>query len=125
MRVIAGVTVWIVQRATLFANQMLSLAKVEQLRQRPESAALAFDEVVRQVSLDLSPLIAARDIAFELDTRRSRCTHTCGCCRNSLATCCTMRSRKAAGYRACGAGQGREVGLDARARLPLQSAQQG
>jgi len=57
-----------VERATLLANQMLSLAKVEQLRQRPESATLAVDEVVRQVAVDVSPLIAAKALEFELDT---------------------------------------------------------
>ncbi|AMM26075.1 sensor histidine kinase [Variovorax sp. PAMC 28711] len=57
-----------VERATVLANQMLSLAKVEQLRQRPESATHAFDAVVRQVALDVSPLIAAKALEFELDT---------------------------------------------------------
>ena len=57
-----------VERATLLANQMLSLAKVEQLRQRPESTTLAVDEVVRQVAIDVSPLIAAKALDFELDT---------------------------------------------------------
>ena len=57
-----------VERATLLANQMLSLAKVEQLRQRPESTTLAVDQVVRQVAIDVSPLIAAKALDFELDT---------------------------------------------------------
>lgn len=57
-----------VERATVLANQMLSLAKVEQLRQRPESATLPFDALVRQVALDVSPLIAAKALDFELDS---------------------------------------------------------
>ncbi len=57
-----------VERATVLANQMLSLAKVEQLRQRPESATLSFDVVVRQVALDVSPLVAVKALEFELDT---------------------------------------------------------
>ncbi|MBU2411166.1 MAG: sensor histidine kinase, partial [Gammaproteobacteria bacterium] len=56
-----------VDRATLLANQMLSLAKVEQLRQQPEWERLDLREAVREVALDLSPLIAARSIDFELD----------------------------------------------------------
>ena len=57
-----------VQRATTLANQMLSLAKVEQLRQRPESERLMFDEIARQIALDLSPLLAEKALDFELDS---------------------------------------------------------
>ncbi len=58
-----------VQSATELANQMLALAKVEQLRQQGLSSALPpepWDEVVRAVSLELAPLMAAGDIDFEL-----------------------------------------------------------
>jgi two-component system sensor histidine kinase TctE len=55
-----------VDRATTLANQMLSLAKVEQLRQQPESVSLELGEVVRQIALDLSPLIADKALDFEL-----------------------------------------------------------
>ncbi|VTU18829.1 Sensor protein QseC [Variovorax sp. SRS16] len=55
-----------VERATTLANQMLSLAKVEQLRQQPESMVLDLGEMVRQVALDLSPLIADKALDFEL-----------------------------------------------------------
>ncbi|BEP35938.1 sensor histidine kinase [Variovorax sp. V59] len=55
-----------VERATVLANQMLSLAKVEQLRQQPESVPLELGEVVRQIALDLSPLIADKALDFEL-----------------------------------------------------------
>ena len=48
-----------VDRATQLANQMLSLAKVEQLRQQPQAAtATGWDAIVREVALDLAPLIA-------------------------------------------------------------------
>lgn len=57
-----------VQRATQLANQMLSLAKVEQLRQQPESETLDLGQVVREVALDVSPLIADKVIDFELAT---------------------------------------------------------
>jgi two-component system, OmpR family, sensor histidine kinase TctE len=61
-----------VDRATLLANQMLSLAKVEQLRQQREPAsgqrAPDLAQVVRAVALDLSPLIAAKDIDFSIET---------------------------------------------------------
>jgi two-component system, OmpR family, sensor histidine kinase TctE len=61
-----------VDRATTLANQMLSLAKVEQLRQQgqvpgdPQWPDLA--QVARAVALDLSPLIAAKDIDFSIET---------------------------------------------------------
>lgn len=55
-----------VERATTLANQMLSLAKVEQLRQQPESVTLDFGEVARQIALDLSPLVADKALDFEL-----------------------------------------------------------
>lgn len=57
-----------VQRATVLANQMLSLAKVAQLRQQPASVAVDWAEVLREVALDLSPLIAAKDLDFEIAT---------------------------------------------------------
>ncbi|MEJ8809939.1 sensor histidine kinase [Variovorax ureilyticus] len=55
-----------VERATTLANQMLSLAKVEQLRQQPESVTLDLAECVRDIALDVSPLIADKALDFEL-----------------------------------------------------------
>ena len=55
-----------VDRATELANQMLALAKVEQLREQPREC-LAWDAVVREVSLDLAPLIADKDLDFVLE----------------------------------------------------------
>lgn len=61
-----------VDRATLLANQMLSLAKVEQLRQQPQSDKLtAWDAIVREVALDLAPLIADKLLDFELQADTS------------------------------------------------------
>ena len=57
-----------VERATLLANQMLALAKVEQLRQQAGGEPTALDEQVRAVALDLAPLIADRQIDFEIRT---------------------------------------------------------
>jgi two-component system, OmpR family, sensor histidine kinase TctE len=57
-----------VDRATTLANQMLSLAKVEQLRQQQDSSALDWADVVRALALDMSALIAEKDIDFELMT---------------------------------------------------------
>lgn len=57
-----------VDRATLLANQMLALAKVEQLRQQADLQAIDLAQVVRSVALDLSPLIAEKDIDFEIET---------------------------------------------------------
>lgn len=61
-----------VDRATLLANQMLALAKVEQLRQQPDQEVIDLAETVRQLALDLSPLIAEKDIDFGLETRPAR-----------------------------------------------------
>ena len=57
-----------VERATVLANQMLSLAKVEQLRQQPDASVHDLAEVVRSVALELSPLIADKDLDFEIAT---------------------------------------------------------
>ena len=57
-----------VDRATALANQMLSLAKVEQVRQMQDFATIDWSEVLRAVALDVSPLIAEKDIDFELAT---------------------------------------------------------
>jgi two-component system sensor histidine kinase TctE len=56
-----------VDRATELANQMLALAKVEQLRQQGDAPALRWDRIVRAVALDLAPLVAGADLDFELD----------------------------------------------------------
>lgn len=55
-----------VERATALANQMLALAKVEQLVQENALEALPWAESVREVALDLAPLMAQRDLDFEL-----------------------------------------------------------
>ena len=57
-----------VDRATLVANQMLALAKVEQLRQQPELKKLDWAEVMRAVALDLSALMADKNIDFAIET---------------------------------------------------------
>jgi len=57
-----------VDRATVLANQMLALAKVEQLRQQPGTEHSELAAVVRAVALDLSPLIADKDIDFDIET---------------------------------------------------------
>lgn len=57
-----------VERATTLANQMLSLAKVEQLRQQPGAEVSDFAQVARNIALELAPLIADKDIDFEIDT---------------------------------------------------------
>ena len=57
-----------VERATVLANQMLALTKVEQLRQQDDTSLLDLAVVVRAVALDVSPLIAEKDIDFEIQT---------------------------------------------------------
>jgi two-component system sensor histidine kinase TctE len=58
-----------VDRATTLANQMLSLAKVEQLRQQRDFIPLDWAQLVRELALDMSALIADKDIDFELLTQ--------------------------------------------------------
>ena len=57
-----------VDRATLLANQMLSLARVAQLRQQIPAASPDWAQVMREVALDLSPLLADRNLDFEIST---------------------------------------------------------
>jgi two-component system sensor histidine kinase TctE len=55
-----------VDRATRLANQMLALAKIEQVQAQGPMQPIALADVVSEVALDLAPLIAARGIDFEL-----------------------------------------------------------
>lgn len=57
-----------VDRATQLANQMLALAKVEQLRQQSETPASAWDQILRAMAVEMSPLIAQRDLDFGIQT---------------------------------------------------------
>jgi len=57
-----------VERATLLANQMLSLAKVSQLAHDNARSPIDWATVLRDVALDLSPLIAERELDFDIDT---------------------------------------------------------
>jgi two-component system sensor histidine kinase TctE len=63
-----------VDRATQLANQMLALAKVEQVRQQSSPLATAWDDILRSVSLDLSPLIAQRNLDFGIHTETALVT---------------------------------------------------
>jgi two-component system sensor histidine kinase TctE len=56
-----------VERATQLANQMLALAKVEQLRQQSDTPVSDWAAIVHALALDLSALIAQRGLDFELD----------------------------------------------------------
>jgi two-component system, OmpR family, sensor histidine kinase TctE len=58
-----------IDRATELANQMLALAKVEQLRQSGVPPVADWTAIVQAVALDLAPLIAQRHLDFELDSR--------------------------------------------------------
>jgi two-component system sensor histidine kinase TctE len=58
-----------VERATVLANQMLSLAKVEQLRQQAGEQVGDLSQAVRAVALELAPLVADKDIEFDIETR--------------------------------------------------------
>jgi two-component system sensor histidine kinase TctE len=56
-----------VERATKLANQLLSLARIEQLRGKPTRERCDLAEVAREVAIDLSPLISDKNLDFELD----------------------------------------------------------
>jgi two-component system sensor histidine kinase TctE len=58
-----------VDRATQLANQMLSLAKIEQVRQQKDYQWLDWAPSVREIALDLSPLIADKSLDFEIETQ--------------------------------------------------------
>jgi two-component system sensor histidine kinase TctE len=66
-----GVTV---ERATELANQMLALAKVEQLRQQADAGVVDWAGVVQAVALDLAPLIAQAALDFEIELTASPVT---------------------------------------------------
>ena len=58
-----------VARATQLANQMLALARAEQMRQPGEAMPVQdWAEIVRGVALDLAPLIAKQALDFDIDT---------------------------------------------------------
>jgi two-component system sensor histidine kinase TctE len=56
-----------VERATKLANQLLSLARIEQLRGKPTRERCDLADVAREVAIDLSPLISDKNLDFELD----------------------------------------------------------
>jgi two-component system sensor histidine kinase TctE len=58
--------------ATELANQMLALAKVEQLRQQGEEPVVDWAQTVRAVALDLSALVAQRQLDFDLSAAATR-----------------------------------------------------
>lgn len=58
-----------VERATVLANQMLALAKVEQLKQQADAQVSDLAGSVRAVALDLAPLVADKDIEFDIETQ--------------------------------------------------------
>lgn len=60
-----------VDRAIRLANQMLALAKVEQVQGQAEPATADLGKLAQEVALDLSPLIGERDLDFELQAAPS------------------------------------------------------
>lgn len=58
-----------VHRATALSQQLLSLARVEQLRSRGEAGACECGAAVREAVLALSPLVSERDLAFSLELK--------------------------------------------------------
>lgn len=70
-KVILGEMSGTVERATNLANQLLSLAKVEQLRGRGMQEVCDLSMLARETAVDLSPLIAEKDLDFELDAEKA------------------------------------------------------
>jgi two-component system, OmpR family, sensor histidine kinase TctE len=56
-----------VERTTDLANQLLSVAKVEQLARLGDWQPVNLEAVAREVALELSPLMARKRLAFTLD----------------------------------------------------------
>lgn len=56
-----------VERATNVANQLLSLAHIEQMRGKGTHERCELSAIAREVAIDLSPLISAKNLDFELD----------------------------------------------------------
>lgn len=59
-----------VDRATALTQQMLSLARVDQARHEPaaDTTPHALDVIVRELAIELSPLIAGKDLDFSITT---------------------------------------------------------
>jgi two-component system sensor histidine kinase TctE len=55
-----------VARATKLANQLLSLARIEQMRGKPTRERCDLAAIVQEVGIDLSPLISDKNLDFEL-----------------------------------------------------------
>jgi two-component system sensor histidine kinase TctE len=60
-----------VDNATELANQMLALAKLEQLRHQDDAPVTDWAEVARAVALELSALIVERGLDFSIETARA------------------------------------------------------
>lgn len=60
-----------IDRATQLINQMLALAKVEQLQVSSQPTRTDFAQVARDVALELAPLMVAKSLDFEIDTQVS------------------------------------------------------
>lgn len=64
-----------VSRATQLANQMLALARAEQMRQPGEAMPVQdWAEIVRAMALDLAPLIAKQGLDFDIHTEPAAIT---------------------------------------------------
>jgi two-component system sensor histidine kinase TctE len=56
-----------VERTITLANQMLLLAKIEQRRSQGMSELCRLSDLAREAAVELSPLIAEKNLDFELD----------------------------------------------------------
>lgn len=60
-----------VDRATNLANKLLSLAKVEQMRGKGGQVPCDLASIASEVAIDLSPLIAEKNLDFELKSEKA------------------------------------------------------
>jgi two-component system, OmpR family, sensor histidine kinase TctE len=55
-----------VNRSAQLTDQLLQLAKVEQMRQRETLSWISLDEIAKEAALELSPLVTQKALAFEI-----------------------------------------------------------
>ncbi len=67
LEVVIGEIATTVDRATNLANQLLSLAKVEQLRGKGVKERCNVSGIAQDVAIELSPLISGKNLDFEFD----------------------------------------------------------
>ena len=81
-----------VERTITLANQMLLMAKIEQRRSQGLLERCHVDKLAREAAIELSPLIADKNLDFESKPQMDRFRETPGWLESSSATCSTTPS---------------------------------